>query len=76
MSLAPAFRYMNAAEVAALIKAAPSGAGKSWAVIDVRDSDFAVRRTVPNPSLTCLLAGLLAPSVPAAATLSRSCHTR
>jgi hypothetical protein len=44
MSLTPAFRYISAAELAAIIKANPAGVGKTWAVIDVRDSDFVVSR--------------------------------
>ncbi|RSH81745.1 uncharacterized protein EHS24_007936 [Apiotrichum porosum] len=42
MSLTPAFRYISATELAAILKSAPGGAFRSWAVIDVRDSDFAV----------------------------------
>lgn len=34
----------DAQEMAAMIKADPQGVGKAWAVVDVRDSDFAVSR--------------------------------
>ncbi|BEI81676.1 hypothetical protein CcaverHIS002_0208360 [Cutaneotrichosporon cavernicola] len=40
MSLTPVFRYINAEEMAAIIKASPDGVGKDWAVVDVRDDDF------------------------------------
>ncbi|GMK55117.1 hypothetical protein CspeluHIS016_0201730 [Cutaneotrichosporon spelunceum] len=41
MSLTPVFRFINAEEMATIIKANPEGAGKEWAVVDVRDDDFA-----------------------------------
>lgn len=58
MSLSPQYRYINAdvslqaaskltdQELATLIKANPSGNGSEYAVVDVRDSDFAVSPTV------------------------------
>ncbi|KLT45155.1 Rhodanese-like protein [Cutaneotrichosporon oleaginosum] len=41
MSLTPVFKYINAEEMAAIIKQNPAGVGKEWAVVDVRDDDFA-----------------------------------
>ncbi|KAL1411031.1 Cdc25 phosphatase Ibp1 [Vanrija albida] len=35
------YRYISADDLAALLKSEPGGAFKTWAVIDVRDSDFA-----------------------------------
>ncbi|WRT67383.1 uncharacterized protein IL334_004354 [Kwoniella shivajii] len=40
MSLTPPFRYINAAQLAELIKSKPASGVKEFAVVDVRDSDF------------------------------------
>ncbi|ODN98327.1 hypothetical protein L198_03571 [Cryptococcus wingfieldii CBS 7118] len=41
MSFSLPFKYINAEELAELIKAKPVSEVKDWAVVDVRDSDFA-----------------------------------
>ncbi|ODN83424.1 hypothetical protein L202_01566 [Cryptococcus amylolentus CBS 6039] len=41
MSFSLPFKYINAEELAELIKAKPASEVKDWAVVDVRDSDFA-----------------------------------
>ena len=41
-------------ELATLIKANPTGNGREYAVVDVRDSDFAVSRLDPSSASTFL----------------------